>query len=54
MLGSKDVMATVAVRSLAKARPFYEATLGLTAVDESQAEHGVVGFKAGGDDGAGL
>ena len=47
MLGSKDVMATVAVRKLAAARPFYEQILGLEAVDESQAEHGVVGFKAG-------
>jgi catechol 2,3-dioxygenase-like lactoylglutathione lyase family enzyme len=47
MLGSKDVMATVAVRSLATARPFYEETLGLKAVDESQAEHGVVSLRAG-------
>jgi catechol 2,3-dioxygenase-like lactoylglutathione lyase family enzyme len=47
MLGSKDVMATVAVRSLAVARPFYEDILGLKLVDDSQAEHGVVGLKAG-------
>jgi catechol 2,3-dioxygenase-like lactoylglutathione lyase family enzyme len=47
MLGSKDVIATVAVQNLEAARPFYEETLGLTAVDESQSEHGVLGLKAG-------
>ncbi len=48
MLGDRDVMATVAVTSLKRARPFYEETLGLKVADESQSEHGVMGFNAGG------
>jgi catechol 2,3-dioxygenase-like lactoylglutathione lyase family enzyme len=48
MLGDRDVMATVAVTSLKRARPFYEETLGLQPADDSQSQHGVMGFKAGG------
>ena len=47
MLRDKDVMATVAVHKLAKALPFYEKALGLKPVDDSQAEDGVIGLKAG-------
>lgn len=46
MLNQKDAVATIAVRSLAKAREFYEKTLGLTPVET--AEEGVTGFKSGG------
>jgi catechol 2,3-dioxygenase-like lactoylglutathione lyase family enzyme len=45
MLGDKDVMATVAVKSLETARPFYEGVLGLKPTGE--AEMGVQGYRAG-------
>ena len=38
MLADKDVMATVAVRDLAKARKFYEGVLGLKQAGEGDAE----------------
>jgi catechol 2,3-dioxygenase-like lactoylglutathione lyase family enzyme len=44
MLGNSTAIATVAVKDLATARAFYERTLGLTAVDES--EPGVVAYKS--------
>ena len=46
MLNQKDAVATIAVRSLANVREFYEKTLGLTPVET--AERGVIGFKSGG------
>ena len=45
MLRNIDVAATVAVRSLERARPFYEDVLGL--VREDQAEMGVQTYRAG-------
>jgi catechol 2,3-dioxygenase-like lactoylglutathione lyase family enzyme len=45
MLGDKDVMATVAVKSLEAARPFYEGVLGLRPV--GAAEMGVQAYRAG-------
>ena len=45
MLRNKDVTATVGVRSLEKARPFYEDVLGLT--PEGEAEMGVQTYRAG-------
>ena len=45
MLRNIDVAATVAVRSLEQARPFYEDVLGL--VREDQAEMGVQTYRAG-------
>jgi catechol-2,3-dioxygenase len=38
MLGGKETMATVAVRDLAKAKRFYEGTLGLTLIAAQQEE----------------
>src|SRR5688500_8747632 len=45
MLGSKDAFANVAVKDLARARRFYEGTLGLEKVDEEGEE--VLAFKSG-------
>ena len=45
MLKDINVAATVAVRSLERARPFYEDVLGLTRQD--QAEMGVQTYRAG-------
>jgi catechol 2,3-dioxygenase-like lactoylglutathione lyase family enzyme len=46
MLGSKDAIATVAVKDIKAARRFYEDQLGLT---PSMAEnHGVITYKTGG------
>ena len=45
MLKDSNVAATVAVRSLEQARPFYEDVLGL--VREDQAEMGVQTYRAG-------
>ena len=45
MLKDRDVAATVAVRSLERARPFYEDVLGLAR--EDQAEMGVQSYRAG-------
>jgi len=45
MLKDIDVAATVAVRSLDRARPFYEDVLGL--IREDQAETGVQTYRAG-------
>jgi len=47
MLGDKDAIATVAVKDLGTARPFYEDKLGLKPfqVEES---HGVITYKTGG------
>lgn len=45
MLNRKDAQATIAVKSVAKARPFYEDILGLTLVHEM--EEGVLTFKSG-------
>ena len=45
MLKDRDVAATVAVRSLDRARPFYEDVLGL--VRQDQAEMGVQTYRAG-------
>jgi len=45
MLTSKDVIATIGVRDMAIARPFYEGKLGLTARPEQQP--GVVTFRSG-------
>lgn len=45
MLKDIDVAATVAVRSLERARPFYEGVLGL--VPEGPAEMGVQTYRAG-------
>jgi catechol-2,3-dioxygenase len=44
MLGGKDAAATLAVRDLEQARPFYENTLGLTPVQE---QPGAVIYKSG-------
>ena len=44
MLEGKDAAATLAVRDLEQARPFYESTLGLTPVQESP---GGVLYKSG-------
>jgi len=45
LLGKKDVLATVAVKDLAKARAFYENTLGLEPVESE--EEGVQSYRAG-------
>jgi catechol 2,3-dioxygenase-like lactoylglutathione lyase family enzyme len=45
MLKDRDVAATVAVRSLERARPFYEDVLGLA--PEDRAEMGVQTYRAG-------
>jgi len=45
MLGNKDVQATAAVKSLERARPFYEGVLGLTPLPGEQP--GVQGYRAG-------
>ncbi len=45
MLGDKDAQATVAVKDLKVARPFYEGTLGLKALPGE--EPSVQGFQAG-------
>ena len=44
MLSDKDAVATVAVKNLETAKKFYEGTLGLTKVFESEE---VLGFKTG-------
>ena len=44
MLGGKDAAATLAVRDLEQARPFYENTLGLTSVQE---QPGGILYKSG-------
>jgi catechol 2,3-dioxygenase-like lactoylglutathione lyase family enzyme len=46
MLGDKDVQATVAVKSLARAQDFYEGVLGLVPVADS--EMGTQTYRAGG------
>lgn len=46
MLGDKAAQATVAVKDLKTARPFYEEVLGLTPLPGD--EPSVLGFKAGG------
>ena len=46
MLGNKDAQATVPVKSLDRARPFYEQVLGLEPLPAEQP--GVQGYKAGG------
>jgi catechol 2,3-dioxygenase-like lactoylglutathione lyase family enzyme len=45
MLGSKDVIATIAVKDLEAARSFYERTLGLTTMESPEAE--VLQFQSG-------
>jgi len=45
MLGDRKAMATVPVKSLEKARPFYEATLGLEPLEAK--EPGVQSYRAG-------
>lgn len=45
MLGDKDAQATVPVRSLDRAKPFYEQTLGLEPLPDG--EPGVQAYKAG-------
>jgi catechol 2,3-dioxygenase-like lactoylglutathione lyase family enzyme len=45
MLGTKDALANVAVKDLARARKFYEGTLGLKKVGEEGEE--VLAFKSG-------
>jgi catechol 2,3-dioxygenase-like lactoylglutathione lyase family enzyme len=45
MLGDKDALATIAVKDLAKARKFYEGSLGLKLVPSEEAS--VLGFKSG-------
>jgi catechol 2,3-dioxygenase-like lactoylglutathione lyase family enzyme len=45
MFANKDAQATVAVKSLDAARPFYEGVLGLQPDEES--EKGVQGYRAG-------
>jgi len=45
LLATKTALATVAVKDLAKARAFYEATLGLSPVEGD--EGGVQGYHAG-------
>lgn len=46
MLGTKEAMATVAVKDLGAARKFYEGTLGLDPVHEEGSE--AITYKAGG------
>lgn len=46
MLGSFDVMPTLAVRDLAKSRPFYEDMLGLPLADDGM--EGAVRYTSGG------
>jgi catechol-2,3-dioxygenase len=45
MLGSNDVIATIAVKNIEAARTFYERTLGLTALPSPETE--VLQFKSG-------
>ena len=45
MLGSKNAMATIAVKDLELAKKFYEATLGLKLLDSAQ--EGVLDFRSG-------
>jgi catechol 2,3-dioxygenase-like lactoylglutathione lyase family enzyme len=45
MLANKDAIATIPVKNLAKARQFYEGTLGLKPVDSEGDE--VIVFKSG-------
>ncbi len=45
MLADRKALATVPVKSLAKARPFYERTLGLELIETS--EPGVQNYRAG-------
>lgn len=46
MLGNKDALATVPVKSLDRAKPFYEQTLGLEPLPAEQP--GVQAYRAGG------
>lgn len=46
MLKDRNSSAIVAVSDIARARTFYEDTLGLT-LEESDAENGVLGFRTG-------
>lgn len=46
MLGSKDAVATIAVKDMAAAQKFYEGTLGLTKVDTGEDPGGVM-YKSG-------
>jgi catechol 2,3-dioxygenase-like lactoylglutathione lyase family enzyme len=46
MLGDKDVVATIAVRDIARAKKFYAETLGLAEVASGEAE--VLAFASGG------
>jgi len=46
VLRAKEAMATVAVRDLAKAKKFYEQTLGLTLTDQQEQE--ALTYQAGG------
>jgi predicted enzyme related to lactoylglutathione lyase len=45
MLGNTDAVATIAVKDLARAKPFYEGTLGLTPTETD--EPGVAGYRSG-------
>ena len=45
MLGNSDAVATIAVKDLARAKPFYEVTLGLTPTETD--EPGVAGYRSG-------
>lgn len=45
MLGNSGAVATLAVRDLARAKPFYEGTLGLTPTETN--EPGVSGYRSG-------
>lgn len=45
MLGSKNAMATIAVKDIELAKKFYEATLGLKLLDSAQ--EGVLDFRSG-------
>ena len=47
MLADKDALATVPVKSLERARPFYERVLGLSPAAGEQ-QPGVQGYRAGG------
>jgi catechol 2,3-dioxygenase-like lactoylglutathione lyase family enzyme len=45
MLGNSDAVATIAVKDLARARPFYEGTLGLKPTETT--EPGVCDYRSG-------
>ena len=45
MLGNDDAVATIAVKDLARAKPFYEGTLGLEPTETN--EPGVSGYRSG-------